>query len=134
MMRKEDWDKLCRNIYEKKCILLLGYEFPLELTADNVSTSFAKILSAKLKDELQYFDRLPAFVSNNLEERDLSQLACDYINYKGADKKIARFDMESMLADHLNEMENNIKSDLFLKLAALPFNFIVNTNYTGFFA
>jgi hypothetical protein len=133
MMKKEDWDKLCRNIYEKKCILLLGSEFPLELVENKESTTFSKLLSAQLKEEIQSFDRAPQSLLKGLEDREVSQLACDYINYKGADKKLSREDLEAMLTDSIIEIENKVESQIFNRLASLPFSFIVNTNHTNFF-
>ena len=133
-MRKDDWDKLCRNIYEGKCILLLGPEFPLVDTSTNTPTTFSKLSSEFLKEELRQLDRLPAFVADHLDDRELSQLACDYINYKGIDKKINRDDLENLLADFLNETQTKLSSDAFTKLAALPFTFIVNTSHTNFFS
>lgn len=132
-MRKEDWDKLCRNIYEKECILLLGSEFPLLDTTNNSPATFSGLLADRLKEELQSFDRVPAFIANHLDERELSQLSCDYINYSGPDKKIARFDLETLVADYLTDVEPRVQSEYFEKLASLPFTFIVNTNYTNFF-
>ena len=114
-MRKEDWDKLCRNIYEKECILLLGSEFPLLDTTTNPATTFAALLANRLKEELQSFDRVPAFIANHLDERELSQLACDYINYSGPDKKIARFDLETLVPDYLTEIETRVQSEYFEK-------------------
>lgn len=134
MMRKDDWDKLCRNIYEGKCILLLGPEFPLLDTTTNTQTSFSKLLSNLLKSELGEFDRLPDSIAGHMDDRELSQLACDYINYKGIDKKINRDDLENLVADYLSEAEAKLSSEVYLKLAALPFTFVVNTSYTNFFA
>lgn len=133
-MKKEDWDKLCRNIYENKCILFLGPEFPIKMISGNEVSTFSKLLADKIKKEIKFFERLPAHITNQLEYRELSQLACDYINYKQLDRKMSREEMETLLIDYLAEMEMEIESDTFEKLATLPFTFIVDTNYTNFFS
>jgi len=131
-MKKEDWDKLCRNIYEQKCILLLGSEFPIEMIENDQPTTFARLLSEKLKQEIKDFDRIPSSLTD-LESRELSQLACDYINFKQTDKKLSRDDMEYMITEYLSEIQASIKSDSFTRLSDLPFSFIVDTNFTNFF-
>lgn len=132
-MREDDWKKLCRNVYEKNCILLLGPEFPIELVSGNKESTISKLLSNKIKEEIRSFDRLPNSLLGQLDYRELAQLAGDYINYKEVDRKISREDLETLLSDYFNEVKSDIKSDYFTKLASLPFTFIVNTGYTNFF-
>ena len=86
-----------------------------------------------MKEEIVGFDRAPQSIIKNIDERELSQLACDYINFKQTDKKLSREDLETFLGDCLTDIEGNIQSKTFQQLASLPFNFIVNTTYTNFF-
>jgi hypothetical protein len=132
-MKQEDWKKLCKHIYEGNCILVLGSEFPIEFTCENNSTTFAELLTDKIKEELRSFKRLPEAVVSQLDNKELSQLTVDYLNYKGVDKKISREDLECLLIDYLNVIISNAKSAYFQKLLTLPFTLVVTTNYTKFF-
>jgi hypothetical protein len=132
-MKEREWKKLCRNIFEKNCILVLGSQFPLELIKENQSTTFEKLLSSKMKEELQTIERLPVDVLNNLDKRELFQLTSDFINFKGVDQKLSREDLEWLLDEHLRDLLVNVKSECFQKLCSLPFTFIINTNYSDFF-
>ena len=133
-IKHKDGERLCRNIYEGNCIVLLGPEFPLEETGTGSSTSFTQLLAAKLREDVSQFDKLPDSVAEHLEQRDVSQLIFDYINYGDNDKGPNRRDLEAITGEYLSGTGNRFSSESFAKLADLPFTFFVNTNYTYFFA
>ncbi len=134
-MRKEDWEKLCRNIYEKKCILFLGSEFPLEFPdgQNTTRTSFSKLLSAKIADELNNYPWASRRI-RNIQERELSQLAGDYINYTDVNRSLSRESLENILINYFDDVRQQIQSPSFVELCSLPFYFIVDTNYDTFFS
>ena len=89
-MTEKEWSKLCRNIYEKKCILMIGSEFPVE--CNDRSTTIFELLFDKLAAEVVQFPTLPQNYDKNFEHKDLCQLARDYILYNSNNRLISRSD------------------------------------------
>lgn len=145
-MNEQDWIKLCKNIFEKKCILLIGADFPVEIMEAGAekSTSFSGILSGMIVDELVAVQKrklqqmglsslLPPEAFRMYAKKELAQLATEYINSIETDKKICRESLELLVGNHLEETTGTISSACFDMLAALPFTFIVDTNYSNYF-
>lgn len=130
-MTEKEWSKLCRNIYEKKCILMIGSEFPVE--CKERSTSIFELLFEKLSSEILEFPDIPANFDKSFSHKDLCQLARDYILHSGNNRFNSRSDLEISISDCVDEITPEIKSESFNKLASLPFYFIVDTNYGNVF-
>lgn len=131
-MTDKEWSKLCRNIYEGKCILMLGSEFQLEYKENNTSTatSYSELLSQKIASEIECSGGKK---NNTPAQRDLSQLARDFLICSGKNPIGARDDLETVITDYLFEIDKHISSESFRLLAGLPFYFVVDTNYTDLF-
>lgn len=130
------WNKLCENIHEGKCILMLGSEFPVEYNKKGrvAPTSFNKLLFEKIASDVLEAPRTPQDYEQTLTQKELSQLARDYIIYSDQKLADARNDLKQMVAKYLlEEVGDNLESQCFSLLAAMPFYFIVNTNYCDFF-
>ena len=130
------WNKLCENIHEGKCILMLGSEFPVEYNKKGrvAPTSFNKLLFEKIASDVLEAPRTPQDYEQTLTQKELSQLARDYIIYSDQKLADARNDLKQLVAKYLlEEVGDNLESQCFSLLAAMPFYFIVNTNYCDFF-
>src|SRR6478609_6401839 len=98
-MQDKDWEQLCMNIYENKCILFLGSEFPVEVQAPDgtkTDTSLSKLLYARIYEEIKELkrqeylkdededdaevinERLARYMQKNHANRELSELANDF--------------------------------------------------------
>ena len=132
-MTSNEWIKLCKNIYERRCILFIGSEFPIENRKQDpvVETNFSDLLSEKLKEELSCF-QIKTIFNDCIERMELSQVATDYL--KCCAEPIPRQELESVIENYLDEMTPNLSSPVFKSLMQLPFSFIVDTNFTNFFA
>jgi hypothetical protein len=133
-MTEREWSKLCRNIFEKKCILMLGSEFPIELNQANVKTetTLSELLFQKISTEVSDYSRLPVFYDRNFTQKDLCQLARDFIFYSDSNQTKSREDLETLISEFY-DLSPNITSEYFALLASLPFYFIVDTNYGNIF-
>jgi hypothetical protein len=129
-MKQEDWNKLCHNIFEKKCILLIGQDFPIKLLHNNSDEiTCSKLLSNLIIKNLNDNPNISAEKKAAFSQKDMPQLAGDFIKYTKPDKKIARNDLEFLITDYLDSYEETIVSPEFRKLAELPFTFVVDTNF-----
>src|SRR4051812_40747836 len=132
-MKEDDWKKLCRNIHERNCILVLGSQFPIERKGESHWTTFAKLLGDRVKRELATIERLPADILAEPNGKDMFRLTSEYLNYKEVDRSLAREDLECLLTEYCDQILPALQSKAFQKLSSLPFSCIVNTNYTDFF-
>jgi hypothetical protein len=132
-MKEDDWKKLCRNIHERNCVLVLGSQFPIERKGVKDCTTFGALLADQVKKELVTIERLPADILTQLNSNDMFRLTSEYLNYKEVDRSLAREDLECLLTDYCSHILPALRSTAFRKLSSLPFSCIVNTNYTDFF-
>jgi hypothetical protein len=149
-MQDKDWDQLCSNIYENKCILFIGSEFPVEIVGeDNTKTesTFSKLLYGKIFEEIREIkrleyqkdededdedlvnERLSRYMQKNHANRELSELANDFFK-RNTDKNN---NLYAKLADYLFSANHFLESEYFTKLIRLPFTVLINTNYDNFF-
>jgi hypothetical protein len=115
---------------------MLGSEFPLQLGKDAAKrdTTFAELLFGKISGEISQFTRLPQFYDKTFAQKDLCQLARDFIFYNENNQVKSRGDLEILISDYFDELTREISSESFNQLSALPFYFIVDTNYgNGFY-
>jgi hypothetical protein len=138
------------NIYENKCILFLGSEFPVEVQAPDgtkTDTSLSKLLYARIYEEIKELkrqeylkdededdeevinERLARYMQKNHANRELSELANDFFK-RNTDKNN---NLYAKLADYLFAANPSLASEYFDKLIQLPFTVIINTNYDNFF-
>src|SRR5436190_18698302 len=112
-MNQHEWEQLCLNIYERKCILFIGAEFPLEIddpdSGEKSETTFAKLLSNKISDEIKDYKQksleefgiadsaavVEKWFDENISGRELSQLANDYISIAGKKDVNSRIHLNS---------------------------------------
>lgn len=147
-MQDKDWEQLCSNIYENKCILFIGSEFPIEIEdGERTETTFSKLLYSKIFEEIKQIkrqeymkdededdeevinDRLNRYMQKNHGNRELSELANDFFK-KNTDKSN---NLYAKLADYLFSANPVLTSAYFDKLLSLPFTVLINTNYDNFF-
>jgi hypothetical protein len=136
IMTDKVWHKLCENIRDGKCILMLGSEFPVELSeGDRMrETTFNKILFEKIASEIPDTPRKPADYEQTLTLKELAQLARDYTIYSDQKLADARVELKNMVANYLmHDIGDKLSSQYFDLLASMPFYFFVNTNYCDFF-
>lgn len=124
------WDLLCEHIYNKKCVLFIGNEFPIEVNKENemINSTFSKLLSNYLIEEFG----LKCDNQFYLKERndfDLCQIGSLCVKNNNLGSEV----VNSKVADFLNNSGNNITSFSFRELLKLPFTLILDTNYNDFF-
>ncbi|HTE24177.1 toll/interleukin-1 receptor domain-containing protein [Flavitalea sp.] len=134
-MTEREWNKLCRNIFERKCILMIGSEFQIEIQDGNIKkhTTFNELLIKKVSEDILQYRRLPEDYSRQIGEKDFCQIVRDFIAYSDNSHVQAREELETLITDYLFEVSPELSSEGFSKLATLPLNFIIDTNYSSFF-
>ena len=136
-MTESEWSKLCKNIYEKRCVLFIGSEFPVELNREGVvsETTFSQLLSEKLEEIIKSFPPRggkPFIYDSCTDKIELSQIATGYL--KCFPDENPREDLELVIKNYLREVIPSLSAPLFRNLMELPFQFIVDTNFSNFFS
>jgi hypothetical protein len=134
-MTEREWNKLCRNIFERKCILMIGSEFQIEILEGitKKTTTFNELLIKKISEDILQYRRLPENYGKQIGEKDYCQIVRDFIAYSDNSQVQAREELETLITDYLFEILPELSSQGFSKLATLPLNFIIDTNYSSFF-
>lgn len=134
-MTEREWSKLCRNIFDRKCILMIGSEFQIEMqnTQGLSPTTFGELLQKRVAEDVLQYPRLPDGYEEQLATKDFCQIARDFIAYGDNSHVQAREDLEVLVSDYLEEISAKLSSESFTKLASLPFSFIIDTNYGSLF-
>ena len=144
-MQPDDWNQICRSIYEGRCILMIGSEFPVQFKSKannkNNITSFAELFCEDLIDGIVKVkvDNSKEIPGNEIETaknrirstlpvNDFTQLATRYT------KLSSKYNLENLITEFYLKNLPKLHSPIFRQLMTLPFGFVVDTNHGHFFS
>lgn len=124
MMKQIEWDALIQTIQSGDCILMLGPEIPIDNNNGNPEQSLMKILEKELSEQLvaELNTKYPEakYTHETLRCFNINELATRY------EKEFTKAILNNSVASFLKK-KNNVRSQIYKKLASLPFQFIINT-------